>query len=53
LLEPNGKNSSSVVVCVFISAGTCLPIHCSEMAVCLFAYCIAMAVLVVCFEVFA
>jgi hypothetical protein len=36
-----------------VSAGTCLPSRCSETAICLFAYCIATTVLVVCFEVFA
>jgi hypothetical protein len=35
-----------------VSAGTCLLSHCSETATCLFAYCIAISVLVVCFEVF-
>jgi hypothetical protein len=47
------SNSTSIVACVFISTGICLPSHCSETAICLFAYCIAMTVLVVCFEVFA
>jgi hypothetical protein len=36
-----------------VSAGTCLPSHCSEIAVYLFIYCIATAVLIVCFKVFA
>jgi hypothetical protein len=36
-----------------VSIGTHLPSHCSEMAICLFMYCLEMAVLIVCFEVFA
>jgi hypothetical protein len=47
------SNSKSTVPSVFVSAGTCLPSPCSETAVCLFAYFIATAVLVVCFEVYA
>jgi hypothetical protein len=47
------KHRSCIVACVFVPAGTCLLICCSETAVCLFAYCIATAVLVVCFEVSA
>jgi hypothetical protein len=47
---PHRKHRSSIVACVFVSAGTCLPNCCSETAVCLFVYCIATAVLV-CFEV--
>jgi hypothetical protein len=38
------SNSKSIVACVFVSAGTCLPSRCSETAVCLFVYCIATAV---------
>jgi hypothetical protein len=50
---PHQKHCSSIVSCLFISAGTCLPIRCSETANCLFVYCITTAVLIVCFEVFA
>jgi hypothetical protein len=46
------KHHSSIVACVFVSVGTCLPSRFSETAICLFAYRIATAVLV-CFEVFA
>jgi hypothetical protein len=49
---PHWKHHSSSVVCVFVSAGTCLPSCWLEMTFCLFAYCIAMAVHVW-FEVFA
>jgi hypothetical protein len=36
--------SKSIIACVFVSAGTCLPNRFSKTAVCLFAYCIATAV---------
>jgi hypothetical protein len=36
-----------------VAEGTCLPSRCSETPFCLFACCVATAVLVVCFEVFA
>jgi hypothetical protein len=52
-LGSHRKLRSSVVACVFVSAGTWLPSRCSETAVSLFAYCIATAVLVPCLEVFA
>jgi hypothetical protein len=51
--EPHRKQLSSIDACVFFTAGTCLPSRCSETAICLFAYCLTSAVLVVCFEVFA
>jgi hypothetical protein len=35
-----------------VSVGTCLPSRCSETTICLFAYCIATAVLGACFEAF-
>jgi hypothetical protein len=44
------KHRSSIVACVFFSAGTCFPRSYSETAVCLFDYFISTAVLVVCFE---
>jgi hypothetical protein len=43
---PHRKHRSSIVAFVFVHAGTCLPGRCSETAVCLFACCIATAVLV-------
>jgi hypothetical protein len=47
LHEQHRKRHSSIVACVFVSAGTYLPSCCSETDYCLFAYCIATAVLVV------
>jgi hypothetical protein len=38
------SNCKSIIACIFVSAGTCLPSPCSETAVCLCAYCIATAV---------
>jgi hypothetical protein len=53
LHRPQRKRCSSIVASVFVSAGTSLPSRCSETTICLFPYCIATAILIVCFEVFA
>jgi hypothetical protein len=49
---PHRKHRSSVVACVFVSAGTCVPSLCSETVFRLFSFCIATVVLIVYFEVF-
>jgi hypothetical protein len=45
--RPHREHRSSIVACLFVSAGTCLPSRCSEMAVRLFACCVATAVMFV------
>jgi hypothetical protein len=52
---PHGKhtvsNKKSIVACVCVSAGRFSPSRYSGMAICVFVCCIAVVLLVVCFEV--